>query len=74
MFSHAWPDLASRATDEMSWRLETPAELRQRAQRARRIARNPVDEQTARSLLEYAAELEAAAAALENRGAARTWR
>ena len=43
----------------------TPAELRAKAQHARRLARGPVGDEMVRYLLEIAAELEAQADALE---------
>jgi hypothetical protein len=44
---------------------ETPSELRAKAQHARRLSRGPVGDETARYLLEIAAEWEAQADALE---------
>ncbi len=46
-------------------RTETPSGLRDMAARARRLARNILDQQVIRHLIEFAEELEARAAALE---------
>ena len=47
-------------------RAEAPSGLRDMAARARRLARNILDQQVIRHLIEFAEELEARAAALES--------
>ena len=54
-----------RGSDPAPPRLETPAGLREMADRARRLARAVLDGQTNANLTAFAAELEARSAALE---------
>ena len=54
-----------RGSDPATMRTETPAALRDMAGRARRLARDILDQQTITRLTEFAQELEARAAALE---------
>jgi hypothetical protein len=54
-----------RGSDPTQPRTETPAGLRDMAARARRLAAGMLDQQTITGLTEFAAELEARAAALE---------
>ena len=54
-----------RGSDPAPSRTETPAGLRETATRARRLAANMLDRQTIASLIAFAEEQEARAAALE---------
>ncbi len=54
-----------RGSDPAPPRTETPAGLREMAERARRLARGTLDQETITRLSEFAQELEAHAAALE---------
>lgn len=54
-----------RGSDPAQPRTENPTGLREMAARARRLARDMLDEQTIAKLTQFAEELEARAAALE---------
>lgn len=54
-----------RGSEAAPLRTETPADLRAMGLRARRLAANTLDDRASASLLAYAEELEARAAALE---------
>ena len=57
--------MPSSSGDVPNRRAETPSGLREMAARARRLARNILDQQVIRHLIEFAEELEARAAAIE---------
>jgi hypothetical protein len=57
--------MPSGSRDVPNRRVETPSGLRDKAARARRLARNILDQQVIRHLIEFAEELEAKATALE---------